>query len=184
MTQGQNTPKDFTDDYVEQCFQTWYVMGQTANITVLQENIPESPDGKKPSLPMLRQFRDTYGWLERADALNARAIIKVEEQLVNQKTEMLKRQAENAFKIGELARNHLLSDGFDTSASAVNALKWAQEEERTVRGVSQMMITISKMTPEELMQEAAKLLKRNSEVVDGVEIEEEDADISSDTTTS
>ena len=176
MTQGQSNNKSFTDEYVERCFSIWYSLNQPINLLLLQEAIPESPEGKKPSTALLRQYVRNYGWIERADALNAKAIEKVEHQLVDMKADMLKRQAESAFKIAKLAENYLLENGFDTAASAVNAIKWAQEEERTVRGVSEMMIKISKMSPDELMQEAAKLLKRNSEVIDIVpeEIEEDE----------
>ena len=182
MTQGQTSTREFTDAYIEQCFTVWYSMGQPTNMQILQDAIPETPEGRKPGIQMLRQLRDTYGWNERADVLNAKAIEVVEHQLIDQKATMLKRQAETAFAVAAVAENHLLSKGFDTAASAVSALKWAQEEERTVRGVSEMMIKISKMSPEELMQEAAKLLKRNSEVIEGVEIEEDVTDDSSDPT--
>ena len=121
----------------------------------------------------LRQLRDTYGWNERADVLNVKAIEVVEHQLIDQKATMLKRQAEQALQIANLARDHLVENGFDTSSSAVSALFKATEEERIVRGVSEMMIKISKMSPEELMQEAAKLLKRNSEVIEGETVDPE-----------
>jgi hypothetical protein len=174
----QGETKTYSDEYIEQCFQCWYAMGQPTNITLLQESIPESPEGKKPGLPLLRQFRDTHGWVERADGLNALAVGKAEVVLVDERAKMFIRQIETALEVGKSAKEHLLANGFDTSASAVNALKWAQEEERTVRGVSEMMVKISKMTPEELMKEAAKLLKRNSEVVDG-ETEEYATDLDS-----
>lgn len=180
MTQGQNTPKAFTEEYIEQCFNVWYSLNQPNNLELLQENLPENPDGKKPGVALLRQYKNNHGWIERADALNAKAIEKVEHHLIDMKSDMLKRQAESAFKIAKLAEDYLIENGFDTAASAVSALKWAQEEERTVRGVSDMMIKISKMTPDELMAEAAKLLKRNSEVIDVPAEEIEDADNDSD----
>ena len=180
MTQGQNSNKAFTDEYIEKCFTQWYSLNQPSNLVILQENIPESPEGKKPSLALLREYKNSYGWVERADALNAKAIEKVEHQLIDMKSDMLKRQAKTAFDIAKKAEDYLLEHGFDTAASAVNAIKWAQEEERTVRGVSEMMIKISKMTPDELMAEAAKLLKRNSEVIDIPAEEIEDANDSSD----
>jgi hypothetical protein len=178
MTQGQTSVREFTDAYIEQCFTVWYSSGQPTNMQILQDAVPETPEGRKPGIQMLRQLRDTYGWNERADVLNVKAIEVVEHQLIDQKATMLKRQAEQALQIADKARDHLLKNGFDTSSSAVSALFKATEEERTVRGVSEMMIKISKMSPEELMQEAAKLLKRNSEVIEG-ETTEEDADISS-----
>ena len=167
MTQGQTSTREFTDAYIEQCFTVWYSMGQPTNMQILQDAVPETPEGRKPGIQMLRQLRDTYGWNERADVLNAKAIEVVEHQLIDQKATMLKRQAEQALQIANLARDHLVENGFDTSSSAVSALFKATEEERIVRGVSEMMIKISKMSPEELMQEAAKLLKRNSEVIEG-----------------
>ena len=173
MTQGQTSVREFTDDYIERCFEVWYSMNQPTNMQILQDAIPETPEGRKPGIQMLRQLRDTYGWNERADVLNVKAIEVVEHQLIDQKATMLKRQAEQALQIANLARDHLVENGFDTSSSAVSALFKATEEERTVRGVSEMMIKISKMSPEELMQEAAKLLKRNSEVIEGETVDPE-----------
>jgi hypothetical protein len=177
--QGQNSNKAFTDEYIESCFTHWYSLNQPSNLVILQENIPESPEGKKPSLALLRNYKDEYGWIERADALNAKAIEKVEHHLIDMKSDMLKRQAKTAFAIAKKAEDYLMENGFDTAASAVNAIKWAQEEERTVRGVSEMMIKISRMTPDELMAEAAKLLKRNSEVIDIIpeELEKGEEDV-------
>jgi len=167
----------YTEEYIERCFQTWFSLNQPNSLEALQEAIPESPDGGKPSMATLRQFKEDYAWHERADVLNSKAIERVESVLVDQKYEMLLRQAETAQKIGQLAEEHLLTEGFDNSSSAVNALKWASEEERTVRGVSEMMIKISRMTPDELMKEAAKLLKRNSEAVDAEVIEEDSPEL-------
>ena len=179
MAQGDTTIRVYSDEYIEQCFEVWFSLGQPASLTLLQDNIPSSPEGRKPSVIHLRSMRDGSGWFERADVLNQKAIEKVEHQLIDQKASMLKRQAETAFKIAKTAEDYLLENGFDTASSAVAAIKWAQEEERTVRGVSEMMIKISKMTPDELMQEAAKLLKRNSQVIDIIP-EEMDAEQSSD----
>lgn len=181
MTSGESSNRAYTDEYIERCFEVWYSMNQPINLAILQERLPETTDGKKPSVSHLRHMRDGNGWIERADALNAKAIEKVEHQLIDQKADMLKRQAQSAFEIAQVAKDYLLERGFDTAASAVAGIKWAQEEERTVRGVSEMMIKISKMTPDELMQEAAKLLKRNSQVID-VEAEEMDADSDSSST--
>ena len=181
MTQGETQSKLYTDEYIEQCFEIWYSLNQISNLVVLQDHLPENTEGRKPSIAHLRQMREHYGWIERADALNAKAIEKVEHQLIDMKSDMLKRQAESAFKIAKIAEDYLIENGFDTAASAVSAIKWAQEEERTVRGVSEMMIKISKMTPDELIQEAAKLLKRNSQVINIIP-EELDAEQSSDST--
>jgi len=178
--QGQTQVKVFSDDYKEQCFEVWYALGRPYDLHLVQDAVQPTPEGNKPSIALLRNTRDTYGWIERADAMDSKAIEKVEHMLIDQKADMLKHQAEQARQIADLAKQHLIENGFDTASSAVNALKWATEEERTTRGVSEMLIKVSKMTPDELMQEAAKLLKRNNESVDA-EIVEDDADSSSTT---
>jgi hypothetical protein len=149
---------------------------------VIHDAIPETPEGSRPGIARLKQMKENNGWIERADALNALAIQKVDNQLVNQKAEMLKRQADQALQIANVARDHLLEHGFDTSASAVSALFKATEEERTVRGISEFLVKISQMPDEDLMKEAAKLLKRSSDAIDG-EVLETDADSNSSTIT-
>ena len=168
-----NKPRDFQDDYVEQCFQVWYSRGQPMNIDILHEAIPENGDGKRPGKALLRSWRDSYGWMERADGLNAQAIEKVEHKLIEQKSDMLLRQAEQALLIANKARDHLLENGFDSSSSAVSALFKATEEERTVRGISDFLIKISRMDNDGVMNEAMKLLKRSSEAVDAEVIDSE-----------
>ena len=181
MTQGQTSTREFTDAYIEQCFTVWYSMGQPTNMQILQDAVPETPEGRKPGIQMLRQLRDTYGWNERADVLNAKAIEVVEHQLIDQKATMLKRQAEQALQIANLARDHLVENGFDTSSSAVSALFKATEEERTVRGISEFLMKISRMDSDGVMSEAIKLLKRNSEVIEGEEITEDVTDSDTET---
>ena len=181
MTQGQTSVREFTDDYIERCFEVWYSMNQPTNMQILQDAIPETPEGRKPGIQMLRQLRDTYGWNERADVLNAKAIEVVEHQLIDQKATMLKRQAEQALQIANLARDHLIDKGFDTSSSAVSALFKATEEERTVRGISEFLMKISRMDSDGVMSEAIKLLKRNSEVIEGEEITEDVTDSDTET---
>lgn len=162
----------FTEDYIEQCFHVWFTLGQPKNMDTLWDAIPTPIEADKPSRAFLRSCVDNYGWVERADALNALAVQKAEPMLVDTRAQMFKRQAEQALQIANLAREHLLENGFDTSASAVNALFRATEEERTARGVSDMLVKISKMSPEELEARAIKLLRRQNESVDAVIVED------------
>jgi len=184
MTSGET--KAYSVSYIEQCFETWFSLGETTNFLLLQDRLPENSSGRKPSIALLRSMKESSGWVERADALNAKAIEKVEHQLIDQRADMLSRQAKDDYDIALKAREHILESGFDTSASAVSAYFKAVEDERIVRGVSEFMVKISKMPSEEIIKEAAKLLKRNSEVIDLVAeemaAEEVDsADISGDT---
>ena len=163
----------FSDAYLENCFVVWFSMGQQSNLELIHEAIPEAPNGEKPSKTTLVRIRDTYGWRERADALTALATQKNDALLVNNKAEMLRELAQEAKEIREKAKAQMMQDGFDTSASAVNAYFKASEQEMTVRGVSEMVIKISKMSNEELESRRIKLLRRQNELVEGEIIDSE-----------
>lgn len=156
---------EYTDEYVEQCFQIWYSL-QRPNLEKLYESIPLDANGRKPTKQHLITLRNEYGWNERADALSAMAIQKAETLLIDKQADMFKRQAEDAFEIATMAKDHLIANGFDTASSAVNALKWATEEERTVRGAAEFLIKVSKMSQSDLEARATKLLRRQNEAVD------------------
>ena len=47
MTQGQTSVREFTDDYIERCFEVWYSMNQPTNMQILQDAIPETPEGRE-----------------------------------------------------------------------------------------------------------------------------------------
>lgn len=167
------------ETYWEQAFQTWFAHDRIG-VSALYELLPPLPSGERPGAPMIKAMIEKYGWNERADTINSTAIQKNNEFLVQKKSEMLQRHAEQAFRVAGLAMEKL-EEGFDSSSSAVAALKWATEEERTARGIQGMMVEISKLPPDKLMDRAMKLLQRRTESVDG-EIVEENANNSSQTT--
>lgn len=168
-------------NYWEEAFQIWYMSNQPQDIPNILKILPAMADGEKPSYSTVRNAIASYGWKERADALNAQASQKNDVILVERKAAMLRRQAEDAMQIADKAKQHILEDGFDTSSSAVQAYFKATEEERTVRGVSEMLLKISKMTPDELMARAASFLKRRNEAIDADVVEDNSADSSSTT---
>ena len=174
MTEGNK----YADEYIERCFQVWYSSNQPS-MALLQRSIPESPDGRIPATITLSQFRDEHGWDERADGLTALAVKENDKLLINNKAEMLREMAQDAHEMRTTAKAHILENGFDNSSSAVTAYFKASEEERLVRGVSEMLLKVSNMASENLLLRANKLLKRKNEAVDGEIVEDSDADGSS-----
>lgn len=166
-------PRITDDNYWEEAFQVWYASGQPKAAVKIREIIPNDEDGNKPTVTNINNAITVYGWHERADVLNTKAIEQNEMILVNQKADMLRRQAENALEIANKAKQYIVEGGFDSSASAVTAYFKATDEERTVRGVSDMLIRVSKYSPEELMERAAQLLRRKDSS-EGEIIEDED----------
>jgi hypothetical protein len=181
MTQGEAQTKFFDDNYIEQAFQQWYALNQPSNMELQQEALPETPEGRKPGNALLRQYRDTYGWRERADGLNALAIQKADVAAVDNKARLIERQAMQTREIVDRAREKILEEGFDTTASAVKAYFTGIEQERLLVGISNMMVQVSKMTPEKLEARALELLRRRNEAIEG-EVEDVNADLGEETT--
>lgn len=151
----------YTDEYKNKCFIEWYSNKRPSSPARTREIIPVDEKGRKPNYPMLSRWMKELEWNEKADEMDAKAMILVEEVLVNQKAEMLKRQAMDAFAIANAAREYLLGeDGFDTSASAVNAYFKATEEERVTRGIGEFIKKVSAMSNSDLEQEIIKLTRR------------------------
>ena len=172
--QGETVTKKFSEDYINTCFTVWYSLGQPTNMNLVIDQIPESPDGNKPARLTLSKFKEDYGWVERADALNAKAVELVDKELVDTKAELLRKQFKVAAEVGQKAIDHILEDGFDSSSSAVNALRWASEEQRIVIGVSEMLVKISKLPNEDALARYNKLLQRKNSVEAEIVSEEDD----------
>ena len=172
-----NTKLAYSNEYKEKCFVEWYSNRRPVSAAKTRELIPNDEKGRKPNYPMLYRWMKELGWNERADELDAKAMVLVDEVLVNQKADMLKRQALDAFKIANKAREHIITEGFDTAASAVNAYFKATEEERTTRGLGDFIVKVSKMSNEELQKKITDLANRASGDLENVlDLDAEDID--------
>ena len=165
----------YTEDYKNKCFIEWYTNKRPASPAKTREIIPVDEKGRKPNYPMISRWMKELEWNEKADEMDAKAMILVEDILVNQKADMLKRQAIDAFALANAAREYLLTDGFDSSASAVNAYFKATEEERVTRGIGEFIKKVSAMSNSDLEQEIIRLTRRaedSGQVILDAEIED------------
>ena len=167
-------PVYFTDAYKEKCFIAFYVAGRPKTSNLILDIIPAFDDGTKPSREIILKWKDELGWDFRADELDAKAIELVDEHLIQQRSELLKKQANEARQIAEAALLHLLGTegkGFDSSSSAVQAYFRAAEQERVSIGLSEALLKLGKMTEEELQKTVRDLLERAdaaNQIIDGM----------------
>jgi hypothetical protein len=164
----------YSDDYKEKCFQTWYASGRPTSAARTLDILPEDEFGRKPVRSLVEVWRKDLMWDARADDLDSKAIAIAEDALIMQKAEMLKRQAERAGKLAEKAFDELVTEGFDSSAAAVNAYFRATEEERMTRGISDMIVKMSKMNDADLADTVLDLLRRaneNDQIIDSAPVD-------------
>jgi len=174
---------EFTDEYKETCRTTWYADGRTTQFEKLQVIIPKDSRGRKPTVRTLRQWKKDMMWDFWADDLDSRALAILEDTLITQKAEMLKRHAGMAHALQMQGMTYLEKTGFDTSSSAVSAIIKGAELERVSRGIGEMMVKMATMTDGELKDEIMNQINRaseNNQIIDSELVpEKEDTNASS-----
>jgi len=151
---------EFSPHYQEQCFEAWYAGGRPSSPTKTHDLIPFDDEHKKPSVRLITAWMDELMWNLRADELDAKAIQKSETHLILKKAEMLKRQADTGFKMQDKGLKHLMERGFDSAASAVNAIVKGVDIERSSSGISEFLIKLSTMSDADVKEEILKLSQR------------------------
>lgn len=173
----------YTEHYKTLCKHAWYAHGRPDRIGEILSLLPEDELGRKPNIPAINKWRNEQIWDAWADEMDAKAELIAEDELVNQRLVMLKRQASIGAELQTKAIDHLREHGFDTSASAVSAIKLGIATERTSKGISDRLVKLAELSDEQLTIEAQKLLDKaleSGEIIDVAEVKEETEDAKSD----
>jgi len=174
-----NTPKmtDYSEIYKEQCFLAWYAAGRPTLVKKLEEILPEDEYKRKAAPITFWHWRNENGWDVRADYLDARVIKEAEDSIVQSKILMLKEIAARARKMSKQGEEYLDENGFDSSASAVQAIVKGAELERQSRGMSAALMKVLELDDDGLKSETQRLVERlleSGETIDVAEIPVED----------
>jgi|GEM_PF-1549882 len=169
----------YSDIYIEKIFYVWYSHGRPSRLpSDFTDFIPEDENNRKPKLSLISKWKSERSWDLRADELDAKAMQIADDEVIMQKAQMLKRQAEIGLELQELGMKALRTDDFDSSASAVNAVVKGVEIERSSRGISEFLMKLSKMSDADIKDELAKLALREDLTI--IDAEEKEDDSSSD----
>lgn len=104
----------------------------------------------------------------RADELTAKALAIAEESLIKQQTDMWRIQAERAREVSNQAFEYIKEHGFENANTAVQALKWAQEEERKTRGAEAFIAMVKDKSNDDLIKMVRDLATRQLSTEDDV----------------
>lgn len=164
----------YSDDYKQVAFQIWY-SNNRPSATALKKMLPSDEKNRIPTEMIISQWMDI--WNEDADRLDLEVKKSIDLDLVSQRAEMLKRQAQNARFIQDKAMEYLTAHGFDKAGDAIRGLVEGTRIERESRGLGEALDRIFKMDDEALRKELEYLLNRDRDViVDGEVLEVDDAD--------
>lgn len=174
---ARKSNKVYTENYQELCFQAWYSAGRPKKVSDALEVIPADVDDRKPGPTMVEKWLNET-WMLRADELDAKAVQLADNNLIAQKAEMLKAQAERGRELQEKGIEYIRTSGYDSAASAVQGVIRGAELERTSRGIGELIVKMSKMSEGDLKEEIMRRLQILSDdtAVDAT-VEEEQEDI-------
>ena len=168
---------EYPEEYYEKVFYLWYKGGRKEGNAFIN-SLPPSHDGRKPSKFTVIDWKNTKGWVERADALDAEVSRAIDQDIVNERREMFKEQVVVANELVKLGRIYLNDEknGIKTDASAIRAIDLGLSTQRISTGMAEAYFKISKMTDNQLDNELKKLLggKSDNENIDGEIINEEE----------
>ena len=151
----------YTHDYKEQCFVAWYSAGRPKKTKAWLDATPQDEFGRTPPKQTLQNWRNE-GWVFRADELDAQASVKVDKALISQKVVMLRKQAVLGAKLQVMGMDYLEENGFDSSASAVTAIRDGVKIEQESRGLSETVRKVASMNSDQISESVASLLGRLS----------------------
>ena len=151
------TAAQYNLDYKEAVFYTWYGRGK-CSAQILRGNIDPDFDGRIPTISLLNTWIKN-DFVERAKKLDDVVKTQVETQVVTDKVEMLKRHAENAVDMQNIAITYLKEHKDELKPSSAVRL-WIDgvEIERKSRGLPSLITETLNSTDEELQKTIMKLL--------------------------
>ena len=164
----------YDQDYINACFNTWYMSFRPSAPTAIRKLLPAHPSGRLPSVAQIKRWVIAGAWDSRADELDTRVKEKNDKLLINAKAQMLREHTEMAKQVSDKALAHILEEGFDSSASAVQAFYRGLEEQRKTQGFSDLLEKLDKMTNNDVEREIIALLTRASENDQVVDVDAED----------
>ena len=163
----------YSEEYKSVVFQIWYSNNRPLPSKLL-EMIPEDESHRKPDVKNLGKWISFWG--EDADRLDIEVKRNIDIDLVGQRAEMLKKQANSGKALQDMGMTYLEEHGFDKASDALRAVVDGVRIERESRGLGEALDRIFKMDDEALRKELVHLLQRDSgAVVDGQVLEDEDA---------
>jgi hypothetical protein len=163
----------YSDEYKQIAFQIWYSNNRPVPSKLL-ELLPEDEMHRRPDVGWVGKWIALWG--EDADRLDIEVKRVTDIDLVGQRADMLKKQANSGRTLQDMGMSYLLEHGFDKAADALRAVVEGVRVERESRGLGEALDRIFKMDDEALRKELVHLLQRDSgAVVDGDILETTDA---------
>lgn len=164
----------YTDTYKEHAFYIWYE-NDTPGIQKLLHLLPEE-EGNKPARVIVEGWRDSLGWIERADGLDAEVSQAIDDKVIDRRVKMWEEHAETGEELIKLGRKYLQDHELQDSQAAIRAISTGAELQKDSVGKAEAWMKYSRMTDLQITKELERL--SGKQVKDEFIIDAESDDVS------
>lgn len=155
----------YSDQYKEQTFILWY----DSNRKISQKfanSLPEDENGQRPTFKTIEKWRDEFGWMQRADALDGELSRKLQDEVINKRIKMYEEHVGVSNSLIAKGKDYLENHPIDDMADALKAISLGVEIQRVSVGQIELGQKILRMSDEQLNREIYKLMGKSDELED------------------
>jgi len=153
----------YSDQYKEQTFILWYD-GNRKISNKFASSLPEDEKGQRPTFKTIEKWRDEYGWMQRADALDGELSRKLQDEVINKRIRMYEEHVEVSNSLIAKGKDYLENHTIDEMADALKAISLGVEIQRVSVGQIELGQKILRMSDEQLNREIYKLMGKSDEM--------------------
>lgn len=159
----------YSADYKEQAFEAWYRAGKpsyNAFVSIFRSQ----KGGRGPAKRTFELWADENDWKGRAAGLDSRALVVAEEQMIEERAEMLTRHRQISVLMQRKGIEFLQEHELQTEHAALRAIEGGVQMERQVRGMPQIVAAIfqmdNRMLEEFLNTAEERMAETEGEIID------------------
>jgi len=161
-----STQRSYNPDYKLRLYTLWYNSGKPSAKQFRKSIVEPDPYvGTVPAVSILSAWIHKE-WGNAAQELDVQVNQQLEQTMVMEKLEVLKRHADIAKKMQDMAITYLDEHGPGSSRNAIEMLVKGLDIERNSIGAPSQLARISEMSNEDLMDELKRLVSDNSSIID------------------
>lgn len=164
----------YPNDYIDRVFYAWYEGGRKTGNDFI--NSLATWNGDKPTKTTLKGWINSFGWIERAEALDAEVSRTLDEKVIESRKRMYEQQVIIADELVAKGREFLNAEGkgIQSDNAAIRAIDLGLTTQRMTIGMAEAVAKISQMSDSQLTDNLLKLLgKKSEETVDAEIVDEE-----------
>lgn len=158
----------YSEQYIEQVFFLWHGSGRKISPR-FANTLPEDETGKRPTFKTIEKWRDAYGWIERAEALDVEFSNALQTTAIDKRIKMYEEHVELSNALIAKGRQFLETHPIEEMNDALKAITLGVEIQKASIGQVEMGRKILTMTDDQLLKEINKLLgkpEQESEFID------------------